>query len=158
MCPNCRLIFDYVPVTPYTEGPITYQGYEPNCPRCGTSLRNVVEVERHINEAAEAIKKHDQQKIFSGLAASIAKQYNEQIKTGCKYCGADLRSERYLRPHLTGDCVKEPMLSAPGKHAATQTPVDWRKWLDSNYRELMLLAMMIELVLLAVLVVLEWRH
>ena len=44
ICPGCKKDFEYVPVTPYTEGPITYQGYEPNCPYCGTSVRNVPEV------------------------------------------------------------------------------------------------------------------
>lgn len=145
ICPACKKEFNYVSVTSYKEGPITYQGYEPNCPYCGTSVRNVNEMEWPG-------------KRLELRPSEMAQEYNRAIKTGCKYCGADLKQERYLRPHLTGDCVREPMLSAPGKHAATSTPVDWRKWLDSNYHLLMMAAMLAELFLLAVLVALEWQR
>ena len=93
------------------------------------------------------------------LGSALREQQRQRERDWrCKYCQLDLREVKYLRPHLTGDCLKEPVLSASAKHGASTTPVKLKSWIDTHYHELMMLAMVAELILLAFLVGLEWHR
>ena len=105
------------------------------------------------------------------LQSAVREQQRQRERDWrCKFCRLDLREVKYLRPHLVGDCLKEPMLSAATKHGVAPTllaeagknprsaKILFRQWIDTHYHELMMLAMVVELVLLALLVGLEWHR
>ena len=84
-------------------------------------------------------------------------------QTFCRFCGmalVGLPSEPANSPHVLGECLKEPMLSAHAKHGARNHAGDitrFAQWIDRNYHFVMLAEMTIELVLILILVALAWR-
>ena len=71
----------------------------------------------------------------------------------CSYCGTDLRTASDTLRHINGLC--QEMISAPTKHGTTKKSSQFyddmasiQTWVDKYYRDLMLAAMLVELILL----------